>query len=939
MSSKLLKSQKKNRAALVFAGAGLALVSANAMSIANADTISTDAGSGQAIKLGANVTAGSFDLTKQATGDMNFPVQFDRPSGVNAAALAGTVIELGSGSTLYQSAVKAVPELSDTAKMNSLLSGAMDTTSANYASSRATIVKLINWYNSLGGHNITTQDGKAYTAGNLDSPINVLAVAFSNNNSINSKATDSLAELNNAKTVGAVEKALEAYKSGVSQPYNAAFDAYAQKVYAKGADINALSTYNALKPTLDAYQNMYANGAAAIRTTLLDGATTSTEAGVTFFESAVIAGPSSNNGGDNNDNNTPKPDTSYTTKWVDKDGKTLSPADTNKTGYGAQKSFDGYTYKTVTTDDATHTKTYVYEKVVTPEKTKTQDTVWVDEAGKELKPKESGTKPDTDGKSDIPGYVVISVDTKDDKDGNTHTINMYHKVASDTVWVDKDGKALKPKAEGSFPDNDGKSDIPGYTLVKTETNTAKNGDVHVINTYEKTPAEKKVHTNWVDESGKPLKPQAEGSFPDNDGKSDIPGYTLVSTTTDGDGNVTNTYEKNKTPDAKKVDTYWFDTDGNTLKPKVEGTFPDNDGKSDIQGYELTQTITVTAEMVAKGGTFDGAGFNVGDTINIYKKVAPKPDAKVVTQWVDDAGKTLKPKAEGSFPDNDGKSDIPGYTLVRTDIDAEGNVTNVYTAEVKEVKTSWVDKDGKPLSPDVTGKDFGAPKKFDGYHLVGEPTISADGTHKTYHYDKDVVTVKTSWVDKDGKSLAPDVTDKAFGASKTFVGYHLVGEPTMSEDGKHKTYHYDKDVVILKTSWVDKDGKPLAPDATGEEFGKSKTFEGYHLVGEPTMSEDGKHMTYHYDKDAKDGKDGKDGNPGKDGANGTNGIDGKDGNDGNDGTDGTDVTPAPAKSSAKTLPQTGTDESAATAASVAGAGLLSMLGLAGLAKRRRKGHAE
>lgn len=61
------------------------------------------------------VTAGSFDLTKQAD-KATFPVMFDRPSGVNAAALAGTVINLGTDSKLYQSAVKAVPELADQIK-------------------------------------------------------------------------------------------------------------------------------------------------------------------------------------------------------------------------------------------------------------------------------------------------------------------------------------------------------------------------------------------------------------------------------------------------------------------------------------------------------------------------------------------------------------------------------------------------------------------------------------------------------------------------------------------------------------------------------------------------------------------------------------------------------------------------------------------------------
>lgn len=658
MANKLFKSHK-NRAALAFASLGT--VASTGMTVLS--TVSADTVKGQEMTLAKGVSAGSFDLTKKATGELKFPVEFDRPSGVNAAALAGTVVQLGSNSDLYKSAVAAVPALADSSTRGSLLNDALDASSPNHDSARQTIVALIDWYNTLGGQAITTQSGEPYTTENLDEPINVLAVAFSNANSISEKATTTLAAINQSKTVGDVQAALESFQSGVSKGYSNAFNAYAQKVYAPDADIAKLSEYSSLKPVLDAYQDMYVNGASSIRATLLNGAAGSTEAGVTFFESAVIAGGTNDQGGDSNTNNNVPDEKNFTTKWVDEDGNPLDPPVTNSTGFEDQREYNEYDFKTSTTDG--NTKTYVYTKK-TPEKPaeKTEDTVWVDEEGNVLKDKTPGTLPDNDGKSDIEGYVVISTKTTTDEDGNTHTVNTYHKVASDTVWVDEDGNVLKDKTDGEFPDNDGESDIDGYKLVGTKTVTDKNGDRHIINTYTKNAVE------------------------------DLP------------------------------DTYWFDDEGNTLKDKVENqTLPDDDGKSDIEGYTLLKTYTVTEADVAEGGSFAGSGFGVGDTINIYQKdkepetpTPEKPDTpedKIVTNWVDGDGNPLKDPEDGAKPDNDG-NDIPGYKLDHIETDDKGNVTNIY----HKIVTHWVDEDGNTLQDD---KDGEFPDKegddIEGYELV------------------------------------------------------------------------------------------------------------------------------------------------------------------------------------------------------------------------------
>ena len=382
------------------------------------------------------------------------------------------------------------------------------------------------------------------------------------------------------------------------------------------------------------------------------------------------------------------------TVWVDESGKVLKEKTTGTHPDNDGKSdIPGYTlvsFKTTKdTDGNTHTVN-VYRK--TP--TVTEDTVWVDESGKVLKEKTTGTYPDNDGKSDIPGYDIVSTKTETDKDGNKHTVNIYRKtptptpkVTEDTVWVDESGKVLKEKTTGTYPDNDGKSDIQGYDVVSTKTTKDTDGNTHTVNVYRKTPTPKVTEdTVWVDESGKVLKEKTTGTHPDNDGKSDIPGYEVVSTktTVDKDGNkhTVNVYRQ------LKPDTYWFDTEGVSLKDKAVGqTLPDNDGKSDIPGYELVRTYTVTEKDVTSEA-FKGSTFKVGDTINIYKKAteAPKtPEKKSYTSWVEiGTNNKLQPDKDGEHPDNDGVSDIKGYNIVSTKkVDENGTTHHInYYEKVK-----------------------------------------------------------------------------------------------------------------------------------------------------------------------------------------------------------------------------------------------------------------
>ena len=717
-------------------------------------------------------TAGGFDLTKQAT-KATFPVMFDRPTGLNAAALASAFqgLQGSSNHQIYDKAIAAVPELADSAKMASLMSDAIN----GDATAKATIVKLIELYNSLGGTPITTQAGAAYTVDNLSEPINVLAVAFANDAEYNTKISKAVRDqFANAKSVDEVMAAFEQYAPGVTSEYKAAFEAYAAKVYAEGADIKALSEYKELAPVLNAYEKMYADGAVAIRKQLLNDAPASvTEAAVVFFESAVITGQV-----EHTDNGGSTTNELKVTKYVDEGGNEISSRITGKE-FGNQKDITNYTFKE--SKEEGNTRTYVYKKNQEPKDV----TRWVDESGKELKKEENGKHKDIDG-NDVPGYTLVKI-TENVKDGNTTITNIYKKnevKKNDTYWLEKDtGKSLKEKAEGQLlPDNDGKSDIPGYRLVGrpvviteelAKGTSFKVGDI--VNIYEKEPEAPKVteDTVWVDQEGKTLKEKSEGSHPDKEGD-DIKGYTLVSVkeSTDKDGNkhVVNVYKKNAEP---VEDTSWVDESGKALKYKVNGTFPDKEG-DDIEGYTL---VGVKQESDSEGNKH---------TINVYRKTPEQ--VKITTKWVDVNGKQLREETEGSHPDKEG-DDIKGYVIVSVKTDEKGNVVNTYRPNT----TEWVeDGTGKELQPK---KDGQFPDKegddIKGYEFVRTETSEEGDVRNIYKVAaKEVIT---HWGTKDGDKftkLVDSEKGKEFGKEKSFDGYKLV-RTEKSEDGTQLFYIYEK----------------------------------------------------------------------------------------------------------------------------------------------------
>ena len=227
-------------------------------------------------------------------------------------------------------------------------------------------------------------------------------------------------------------------------------------------------------------------------------------------------------------------------------------------------------------------------------------------------------------------------------------------------------------------------------------------------------------------------------------------------------------------------------------------------------------------------------------INIYEK-AQAPKEKIFTRWVEEGtNKDLKEKQEGSHPDKNGDA-VPGYERVSTTTDEKGNVTNTYKLKKVEASkkstTYWQDESGKNLQqpkegefPDVEGDDI------KGYTLLHTNTTEDEKGNKVV---KNVYRIKakqvvTHYIDKDtNKRITDDVVGDKFDGAKSFKeqGYKLVDEK-VSEDGKEKTYFYEK---VFTTRWVDENGKEIEPTQTGKKYLDKKDLanKGYEFVGEKT----------------------------------------------------------------------------------------------------------
>ena len=99
-------------------------------------------------------------------------------------------------------------------------------------------------------------------------------------------------------------------------------------------------------------------------------------------------------------------------------------------------------------------------------------TEWVDEKGNPIKPVTPGTYP----AGSIPNYELVGSITNPETGKVTHIFKPVAKEVKTTVWVDVNGKPLKPSAEGSNP----AGEVPGYELVRTIVDPVTGNVLHVF---------------------------------------------------------------------------------------------------------------------------------------------------------------------------------------------------------------------------------------------------------------------------------------------------------------------------------------------------------------------------------------------------------------------------------------------------------------------------
>ena len=238
----------------------------------------------------------------------------------------------------------------------------------------------------------------------------------------------------------------------------------------------------------------------------------------------------------------------------------------------------------------------------------------------------------------------VTVQVKDEN-GKVVSKTYTPTVRPITSFKDKEGNEI-PKYP-SEPGTVDKKDIPEYRFV--ETKKLPNGDTEHV--YEK------VNTFFKDKEGNeiPKYPSEPGTVD----KKDIPEYRFVETKKLPNGDTEHVYEK--------VKTSFKDKEGNEI-PKYPSE-PGTVDKKDIPEYRFVESKKLPN----------------GDTEHIYEKVTtPTPVVEKTTSWIDENGNPLKSTEKGIKD----PGSIPGYELVKTTVDSDGNKVHIFkklTTLVPEVK--------------------------------------------------------------------------------------------------------------------------------------------------------------------------------------------------------------------------------------------------------------
>ncbi|EHL6428912.1 MucBP domain-containing protein, partial [Listeria monocytogenes] len=355
----------------------------------------------------------------------------------------------------------------------------------------------------------------------------------------------------------------------------------------------------------------------------------------------------------------------------------------------------------------------------------------------------------------------------------------------------------------------------------------------------------------------------------------IPGYTLVTTPTNNQGNfgtsdVTVNYVY-KAEDYTLTSTY-KDAQGKELKAPVVDS-----KKYHIQDNYSTSAATIPGYTLVATPANHAGTFQTSDvTVNYVYKLT---DLKLTSTYKDAQGTELKAPVVDSktyhIQDNYATTAavIPGYTLVATPANQSGTfgstdiqVNYVYQAVAYKLTSTYKDQQGNDLAlPKVDSKTYhihdgytASDLTIPGYTLVAAPTnqtgtFGASDVSVNFVYKANDYTLTSTYKDAQGKELKTPVTDSQkyhigdtyTTTGATIPGYTLVAAPT-NQTGTFNTsnvtvnYVYKANEYTLTATFKNVQGTELKPSIVKKAFTihdayttSGVTIPGYTLVATPS----------------------------------------------------------------------------------------------------------
>ncbi|HEP1844738.1 TPA: MucBP domain-containing protein [Streptococcus suis] len=643
----------------------------------------------------------------------------------------------------------------------------------------------------------------------------------------------------------------------------------------------------------------------------------------------------------------PKPNGSVVVNYVNTNGETIATSVNDTTDAALDTTYDttdfkpavikhngvSYFYKEVKAGDnesgkvveGTTEVTYVYEPAgsVTVNYVTTNGTV-IKSPVKDEENAEPGktyttedNKPSTITTEDGKTYKLVPSLTTGEENGSVtpgedkQVTYVYEEVKGNVLvnYIDTEGNVIAAQVEDTSSTSTGTSydttdnkpttitiaDGSVYELVPVLTQGNENGSV-VEGTTEVTYVYRKVSsavkspvTNHVDENGKSISPQEDGTKPNTS----IPGYEFTGkTTTDEDGNVTHVYRK-VSPKGTVVVNYVTE-DGTVIKSPVNDETDAPAGKSydttDNKPTEITtedgsRYVLIPSKTIGtENGTVEGG--KTTEITYVYKKVAnwipeipgvPENERPVVPYPfvpnnpdvpVTPTPGTVIPNVPGYTPvdpkDNTPLKPVdpndPGKGYVPPTPEKPGEDTPIPYVQNGNVVVNYVTEDGTVIKAPVqdetnvpAGKSYDTtdnkPKTItteDGttYELVrvdGSENGKVEGgktTEVTYVYRKVTPAKKvvTKHVDEEGNPIAPQ--EDGTTPNKSIPGYEFTGKTTTDENG-NTTHVYRKVTTPAKkvvTKHVDENGNPVSPQEEGTTPNKGNSIPGYVYVSTTTDSD-------------------------------------------------------------------------------------------------------